>query len=158
MQPTDSTNLREPLKTLFAIIVKAAEAGDRCPSNSPPTYELRNLFCAESQAAFPKRGLMELAAAGFLKIEIAGHNWRTIEILQGPSKGKRTKESAHLGGRTRIIDSKGDRWVGVSKELQHKQRVSSRTQDSSQTADVSADERAIKEPWKPGAPKPSTRT
>lgn len=65
------------LDQVFACFVSAALAGKRCPQS----HELPAGSPALSR---------ELARQGRIKIEISGHNYRTVEILTGPHAGKRT--------------------------------------------------------------------
>lgn len=81
---------------LFEVLVEAACAGARCPSNDQLPHRAR---------------LGGLCRAGLIRCEIYEKNWRVVEIRHGEHAGKRTAE--HPGGRKpyRIVDDKGDRWV-----------------------------------------------
>jgi len=66
----------------FELIVSAANAGERAPTNrhsANPTGKLRSGI---TQA---------LIKNGMIRVEVYGKNWRVIEILKGPHAGKRTK-------------------------------------------------------------------
>ena len=80
----------------FAIFVKAACEGVRCPKND------------DLPAA---AGTGRLARAGRIRVEVYEHNYRVVEIRAGDHTGKRTAE--HPSGRKpyRVIDEKGDQWV-----------------------------------------------
>lgn len=65
----------------FRQIVAAAKAGQRCPTNRTqenPTGELR----AGVTTALVK--------AKRIRVEIFAHNWRVVEIIDGPHAGLRT--------------------------------------------------------------------
>jgi hypothetical protein len=68
-----------PARTALDEIVNAALMGERCPINA-----------AESAGGLPRGATTELARAGLIRVEVYPHNWRVIEILQGPHAGKRT--------------------------------------------------------------------
>jgi hypothetical protein len=55
----------------------AARDGARCPMNSELPVGAKQM-------------LPDLAREGKIKIEVSGHNWRTVTILEGPEKGKKT--------------------------------------------------------------------
>ena len=76
------------LDRLFKVLEKAAIAKERCP-----TYDQLDEIHNIPTNAQPYK----LARQGRIRIEIYGKNWRVITILEGPNKGKRTKESP-LGG------------------------------------------------------------
>jgi hypothetical protein len=50
----------------------------------------RSLPAARSASARQRAGNVALARAGRIRIEVYAHNWRVVEILSGPNKGKRT--------------------------------------------------------------------
>ena len=66
-------------ETTFAAIVKAALAGNRCPMNG-----------REGFPGLEVNAVRALAHAGRIRIEVYPHNWRVVEILDGPHTGKRT--------------------------------------------------------------------
>jgi hypothetical protein len=55
----------------------AARDGARCPMNADLPVGARQM-------------LPHLAREGKIKIEVSGHNWRTVTMLEGPHKGKKT--------------------------------------------------------------------
>jgi hypothetical protein len=55
----------------------AARDGARCPMNAELPVGARQM-------------LPHLAREGKIKIEVSGHNWRVVTILEGPEKGKKT--------------------------------------------------------------------
>lgn len=69
---------------LFAVLEECAVKGERCPTvdqlqyvhNIPTTYQ-------------PAR----LARQGRIRVEVWRLNWRVIEIMEGPNKGRRTQEA-----------------------------------------------------------------
>lgn len=65
-----------PIDTVFGLLVDAARKGERCPQG----WQLgdRNKLVAA------------LARAGRIRVEVWAHNWRVVEIAEGPHKGKRT--------------------------------------------------------------------
>jgi hypothetical protein len=79
------TRPRNP--AVLAILVDAAVAGERCPTIDGIEYRL------EKRGLPPHAGKAapDLARLGLIRIEISGKNYRTIEILTGPHKGKRTR-------------------------------------------------------------------
>jgi hypothetical protein len=65
------------MEQIFTLLEKAALAGARCVTNDQ----------------LPKGGqaaARELARRGKIRIEVSGHNWRTVTILVGPNAGKST--------------------------------------------------------------------
>lgn len=69
------------LNTCFVTLEKAACEGARCPKNGEQGVQ------SDITTA--------LAKAGRIKIEVSGHNYRTITILDGPNAGKRTRPDPH---------------------------------------------------------------
>lgn len=64
----------------YALVVRAVEAGARCPKNAEHG----------GPAAMRGNALMSLAREGQLRIEIADRNWRTVVLLNGKMAGKST--------------------------------------------------------------------
>lgn len=93
---------------VFDYVVDAARAGKRCPQRSefPPGA---NSSCLISR----------LARDGWLRVEISGHNWRTIEIVQGPYRGLRTQENPSRAKPWKIIPS-------IEADLAREQRATPR--------------------------------
>lgn len=69
---------------VFDLIIEAARAGKRCPQRTEFVRGHIDLSAASSNI------VCRLARFGWLKIEISGRNYRTVEILKGPDKGCRT--------------------------------------------------------------------
>jgi hypothetical protein len=65
----------EKLTHIFNLVVSAAIAGERCPENWKLPLST---------------GISQLCKHGRLKVYISGHNYRQVEILDGPHAGKRT--------------------------------------------------------------------
>lgn len=70
----------------FRIVEAAAVAGERCPTNDQMPDGMQTV-------------IGRLARAGRVRIEVYGRNWRVVEILTGPNKGKRTQEHPTPGAR-----------------------------------------------------------
>ncbi len=64
------------LADAFAVLEKAAAAGDRCPMAK--TDGLTSTLTSA------------LARAGKIRIDVYAHNWRVVTILVGPHAGKST--------------------------------------------------------------------
>lgn len=89
------------LQSVFNALERAACAGVRCPVNDE--------LSATSRSAVPA-----LAYRGLIRVEVYGHNYRVVEILDGPHKGKRT-QAAPKGYRPyKVIDKGGARYVGAA--------------------------------------------
>lgn len=79
---------RRTLKETFDLLVKCAVNGERCPLShwdrvpSQPPIAAPDLVSSEA--------INKLAHQGQILIEISGRNWRTITILVGPNKGRKT--------------------------------------------------------------------
>jgi hypothetical protein len=81
----------------FAMLVKAAVAGERCPKSHPT-----------GRGTIKSALVTQLAHAGRIRVEIYFHNWRVIEILEGPHKGRRTQECPKPGAKPYLtIDKSG---------------------------------------------------
>jgi hypothetical protein len=68
----------ERLELCFQLLVEKAIAGERCPQSDGP------------HATIPKGLIPALARRGRILIEVSGHNWRQVTILEGPHAGKKT--------------------------------------------------------------------
>ena len=81
----------------------------------------------------PHGALPALARAGKIRVEVFAKNWRVVTIMAGPSAGKHTMRdpSMPLGARPYVVIDAGSQTRGRS---------------------TSAPE--LREPWKPGSPKP----
>lgn len=84
---------------LFEVLVEAACAGERCPSNDQLPHRAR---------------LGGLCRAGLIRCEVYEKNYRVVEIRCGEHAGKRTAEHPAGGKPYRIVDDKGDRWMSRS--------------------------------------------
>jgi hypothetical protein len=73
---------RRALDTAFAQIERAAIAGARCPTNHSKENPAGTLLGGATAA---------LLKEGKIRVEVYAHNWRVIEILDGPNAGKRTQ-------------------------------------------------------------------
>ncbi len=94
---------RRHMQAAFAAIERAAVEGARCPINGI--------------GEFSSGDVVALAHAGWIAIEIAGRNYRTVEILAGPHAGKRTKEPP-AGWRTwKRIDRAGTHIIRESGKM-----------------------------------------
>lgn len=78
---------------VFDILEACAVTGERCPDN-----ETKGL----GRALIP-----DLARAGRIRIDISGHNYRTVTILTGPHAGKSTAPDPSGRRVWRTIDSAG---------------------------------------------------
>lgn len=83
----------EALDNCFASIERAACEGARCPTNGN---------CGVETAY-----VIELARQGRIRIEISGHNYRTVTILTGPNAGKRTRPDPSGRMSWRVFDTIG---------------------------------------------------
>lgn len=72
------------LNNVFATLVAAARAGQRCP-----------VTAREGVPGLPTGATSALARAGKIKVEVYAHNWRVVEILEGPHAGARTAPCPH---------------------------------------------------------------
>lgn len=95
---------------VFDLVREAARLKARCPTNDQISAKLMR---QRLRSVHPSgRGWTgELAKAGYFRIEVSGHNWRTIEILVGPDKGARTMDDPKGGTIYRRIDNHGDKWL-----------------------------------------------
>jgi hypothetical protein len=75
---------RAAIEAGFALIERAALAGERCPTTLTTDNPTGTLLAGIAAI---------LVKEGRIKIEIYGRNWRVVEILKGPNAGKRTKEA-----------------------------------------------------------------
>lgn len=83
----------EQVQRCFEALQRAAVAGARCPLSGSDGVT------SDLTAA--------LAKSGRIKIEVYARNYRVVEILDGPNKGKRTR-SAPVGHETyKLIDKRG---------------------------------------------------
>ena len=137
------------LATVFEIFVETALKGERCPSSNPPDYTLDKLCLVKRGTNAPKNAAGELARLGFVRVEISGKNWRTIEILRGEHAGKRTKEDPTGAKPYRILDAKGDRWLKKSRPSKKAEGTEKRV-----FVDRSSRPAGFRQPWKPGDPRP----
>lgn len=70
------------------------------------------LRCPENHTGFINTdSLSRLAWQGKLRIEISGHNWRTVKILQGEHAGKSTKPNPTGHRVWKIIDENGSMMI-----------------------------------------------
>jgi hypothetical protein len=112
--------LSERASIALASIAQAAVTGKRCPVTE-----------REGVAGLPSGTTAELARAGYIRIEVYPHNWRVIEILQGPYKGRRTKAPPKTSWRPYlVVDSSGPRRVidrdkGKPRQQHHVARAAS---------------------------------
>ena len=91
------------LQQCFEAIERAACEGARCPENG--TLGVHSVYTAE------------LARAGRIRVEISGHNWRTVEILAGPHTGKRTAPNPTGSKPFLIFDRNGKHRPGQAAPL-----------------------------------------
>lgn len=93
-------NTAQKIRKSFELIEAAAVKGSRCPMN----WDLPIMSAAG-----------KLAREGKIKIEISGHNYRTVTILVGPHTGKATAadpSGAHVWmtiGKTTVRN--GETWT-----------------------------------------------
>jgi len=92
----------------FALLERAAIAGERCPLNSP-------------FGPVDSTTITALARKGRIRVEVYRHNWRVVTLAEGPHKGKRTKECPSGGKPYRAVsretvylDPTERRWPGPS--------------------------------------------
>jgi hypothetical protein len=83
-------------KESFDVLVKAALANERCPMNARGTF-------------ITSHSVSALAHMGWIKVEISGHNWRSVTILEGPHRGASTKHQPHGWLVYKIVDKNGTR-------------------------------------------------
>lgn len=69
---------RQSEDEVFALLVAAAIAGERCPQTQPHG-PVEN-----------RQAVSTLAYAGKIKVDIYFHNWRVVTILEGEHRGKST--------------------------------------------------------------------
>lgn len=79
----------------FNMLEACATIGARCPING--------------RLGINKYAVYALAREGKIRIEVYHKNWRVVEILEGPQKGKRTAEPPG-GALYRVVDSDGTHW------------------------------------------------
>lgn len=79
-----SSVAKEREDELFAVLERCALAGERCPTKD-------QLYCDHKirSSYQPTR----LAKQGRIRVEVWVHNWRVIEIMEGPNEGARTMAS-----------------------------------------------------------------
>jgi len=96
------------LDDVFSQLVDAAIAGQRCP-----------VTAREGVPGLPGHATSVLAREGRIKVEIYAHNWRVVEILDGPHAGARTKPCPHeTNGPYRIIGREAARNTTVKREVE----------------------------------------
>ena len=71
------SNIEADAERLFALIVNCAENDKRAPA----VKRIKNGYSL----------YVRLEESGRIKLENYGKNWRVVEILVGPHKGKRTR-------------------------------------------------------------------
>lgn len=82
----------------FALIVRAAIEGRACPHSHGANAEISS------------DAITALAAAGRIRSEISGRNWRQVFILAGQHAGKATAPNPNNGHRVwRVTDGDGTR-------------------------------------------------
>ena len=86
----------------FNRLVAAAIAGERCPVNDTFDTDGIDAVC-----------LMALCYAGRVRTKISGRNYRTVEILSGPHKGKTTAPDPHGHRVKMIVDEQGSRKIAT---------------------------------------------
>lgn len=72
---------REDLDAVFSLIVAAARKNERCPTS----------IRKGNTRGIPSGATSALVKEGKIRVEVYAHNYRVIEILWGPSAGKRTR-------------------------------------------------------------------
>lgn len=97
--------MRQGSIAIIAAIRKAAQAGERCPSNA----DLQDAYFNAGGADYAA-GLRELTGSGKLRIEIAGKNWRIATL---PAEGLSTAAEPHGAPAWRRIDEHGTRRLGL---------------------------------------------
>ena len=80
----------QAIEDAWALVQEAAAAGLRCPTNDH--------FKSNGGA------LRELAYQGRIRIKVYAHNWRVVEIMEGPHAGKSTMRAPTSGPPYRVID------------------------------------------------------
>lgn len=88
------------LQRVFAVLEKAAIEGKRCPENFGPEGVTSDVVSA-------------LARAGRIKVEISGHNWRQVHILEGSHAGKSTAPNPRGYAVYVVVDKKGSRRIEI---------------------------------------------
>jgi hypothetical protein len=82
------------LDNTFARLVECALKGERCPISN--WERLPHQTKRKPPGPMVKsEHLQMLARQGRILIEISGHNWRTVTILDGPHAGKKTMADPH---------------------------------------------------------------
>ena len=93
------------LEHVFARLVDCARKGERCPTGDAISAGVTAAGLALSR----KSPTTALALAGRIRVRVHAHNWRVVEILEGPHAGKETK--AARWGCYLVIDRDGRRRV-----------------------------------------------
>ncbi len=96
------------LHHVFDLLVAAAVAGERCPTQN-------DIGAALKRAGLPqgKKGTgrlsptTALALIGRIRVRVHGHDWRVVEILAGPHAGMAPNGWAYF----LVIDRRGTRRV-----------------------------------------------
>lgn len=89
---------RAELNATFDVLAAKAAAGERCPQDA-------RLVTDGVKSAL----VVMLALAGRIRIAISGRNYRTVEILEGPHKGKTTAPDPHGRKPWKVVDTEGTR-------------------------------------------------
>ena len=90
------------LDRAFKTVEAAALRGERCPLNSK-----NGVVAGLQHGALPA-----LARAGRVRIEVYPHNWRVVEIIAGPHRGRCTARPPNHAWRPyRVIDRKGSHYA-----------------------------------------------
>lgn len=101
---------RETLDAVFALIERAAIAGERCPNKD-------QIGAFLTEQGLTRRGdspgdmTTALARHGRLRLTVHTHNWRVAEILAGPNAGTKTKARPNGGSCYMVVDRDGPRRV-----------------------------------------------
>lgn len=81
---------RSVMERTFCELESAAIHGRRCPTGL-------------ALGAVANAAVRELARRERILLEISGHNWRTVTILTGPNKGKKTQPDPNGARIYRVI-------------------------------------------------------
>lgn len=80
------------LDAVFALLVECAVAKKRCPQNATISDHVAGLGLTHGSSTVLTTPLAE---QGRIYVEVYTHNWRVVEIRQGPHTGARTEECPH---------------------------------------------------------------
>lgn len=87
------------LDAVFALLVECAVAKKRCPQNTTIADHVAGRGLHRGNGV----SITILADQGRICVEVYTHNWRVVEIRQGPHTGARTEECPHKNNGPYIV-------------------------------------------------------